>query len=113
MKPDPETGRSAMVDRQRLPNRRGNVSFGFEHEGFTYRATAGHFVDGALAEIFLDVPGKMGTPLQSNANTAAMLASLLLQHGVAPEAIGHSISGPIAVALAEFAKPLEHGEYSV
>jgi hypothetical protein len=52
---------------------------------FTYRASAGHFADGALAEIFLDVPGKLGTPLQSNANTAAVLTSLPLQHGVAPE----------------------------
>ena len=69
MNPDQETERSAMVDRQRLPNRRGNVSFGFKYEGFDYRATAGHFDDGRLAEIFLDVPGKLGTPLQSNANT--------------------------------------------
>jgi hypothetical protein len=112
MKPDQETERSATVDRQRLPSRRGNISFGFEFEGFTYRASAGHFDDGRLAEIFLDVPGKLGTPLQSNANTAAMLASLLLQHGVAPEAISHSISGPIAVALAEFAKPLQQGGHS-
>ena len=112
MNPDQETERSAMVDRQRLPNRRGNVSFGFKYEGFDYRATAGHFADGTLAEIFLDVPGKLGTPLQSNANTAAMLASLLLQHGVAPEVISHSITGPISIALAEFSKPLQQGEHS-
>ena len=101
-----------MTNRKRLPDRRHNVAFSFEFEGFTYRASAGHFADGALAEIFLDVPGKLGTPLQSNANTAAMLASLLLQHGVTPEDISHSISGPIAVALAEFAKPLQQGEHS-
>jgi hypothetical protein len=112
MNADQETERRAAVDRQRLPNRRGNVSFGLEYEGFSYRATAGRFVDGTLAEIFLDVAGKLETPLQSNANTAAVLASLLLQHGVAPEAISHSISGPIAVALAEFAKPLQQGEHS-
>ena len=93
------------ANRRRLPDRRGNVSFGFEFEGFTYRASAGHFSGGSLAEIFLDVPGKMGTALQTNANTAALLTSLLLQHGVAPEVIGHSISGPIAIALAEFMKP--------
>jgi hypothetical protein len=91
-----------MNSRKRLPNRRGNVSFGFEFEGFFYRATAGHFDDGTLAEIFLDVPGKLGTPLQSNADTAAILTSLLLQNGVEPAAIRHSVTGPIAVALAEF-----------
>jgi hypothetical protein len=107
---DQETGNSAPVDRQRLPNRRGNVSFGFKYEGFTYRATAGHFDDGRLAEIFLDVPGKLGTPLQSNADTTAILASLLLQHGVAPEVISHSIAGPISIALAEFSKAFEQGE---
>jgi hypothetical protein len=85
--------------RQRLKDRRGNFSFGFEFEGFTYRATASRFDDGRLAEIFLDVPGKLGTPLQSNANTAAILASLLLQYGVAPEHIQHSVTGPISIAL--------------
>ena len=101
-----------MTNRKRLPDRRGNVSFGFDFEGFTYRATAGHFDDGTLAEIFLDVPGKLGTPLQSNANTAAVLTSLLLQHGVAPEVISHSITGPISIALAEFSKALQRGEHS-
>jgi hypothetical protein len=85
--------------RELLPNRRTNSSFSFEHEGHPYRATAGWFADGRLAEIFLHAPGKMGTPLQSNADTAAILTSLLLQHGVDPEVIRHSITGPIAIAL--------------
>jgi ribonucleoside-diphosphate reductase alpha chain len=87
--------------RKRLPNRRANTSIGFQCEGFHYRATAGYFDGGGLAEIFLEVPGKAGTPLESNANTAAILTSLLLQHGVAPDAIRHSVSGPIAVALSK------------
>jgi hypothetical protein len=85
--------------RKRLPNRRPNTSFGFECEGFCYRTTAGYFADGGLAEIFLEVPGKAGTPLESNANTAAILTSLLLQHGVAPDVIRHSVAGPVAIAL--------------
>jgi hypothetical protein len=93
-----------VTDRKRLPNRRGNVSFGFEFEGFAYRATASHFDDGALAEIFLHVPGKLGTPLQSNADTAAILTSLLLQYGVAPDVIRHSVTGPIGIALAKFSE---------
>jgi hypothetical protein len=90
-----------MNDRERLPNRRANSSFSFEFEGHRYRATASRFADERLAEIFLDT-GKSGTPLQSNAHTAAILTSLLLQHGVAPDVIRHSAAGPIAVALARF-----------
>jgi hypothetical protein len=93
-----------MANRERLPNRRVNTSFSFEYEGHEYRATAGHFPDGRLAEIFLHAPGKLGTPLQSNADNAAILASLLLQHGVAPDVIRHSVTGPIAIALAKFSE---------
>ena|SRR5258705_13292593 len=94
-----------MTARRKLSNRRGNVSIGFEYEGHKYRATAGYFADdGTLAEIFLHVPGRLGTPLQSNADNAAILASLLLQHNVPPEIIRHSVSGPIAIALSEFSE---------
>jgi hypothetical protein len=58
--------------RQRLPTRRASVAFNFEHEGHRYRATATHFADGRLAEIFLDT-GKINTPLQQNAETSAIL----------------------------------------
>jgi ribonucleoside-diphosphate reductase alpha chain len=86
------------MTRERLPNRRGSLAFTFEHEGHRYRATASRYYDGRLGELFLDT-GKDGTSLQSNAETAAILVSLLLQHGVAPDTIRHSITGPIAVAL--------------
>ena len=84
--------------RARLPNKRPSVAFSFDCEGHHYTATASRFADGRLAEIFLDT-GKINTPLQQNAETAAILVSLLLQHGVAVDAIRHSISGPIAIAL--------------
>ncbi|MDA9539644.1 hypothetical protein ACM41_26450 [Bradyrhizobium sp. CCBAU 21362] len=84
--------------RSALPNKRKSVSFNFEHEGHRYRASASRFADGRLAEIFLDT-GKINTPLQQHAETSAILVSLLLQHGVEPEVIQHSISGPIATAL--------------
>jgi hypothetical protein len=100
--PSSESVKPPPAGRQRLPNRRGNSSFSFEYEGHSYRATAGRFADGRLAEIFLHVPGKLGTPLQSNADTAGILTSLLLQHGVDPEVIRHSITGPIAIALQTF-----------
>jgi ribonucleoside-diphosphate reductase alpha chain len=93
-----------MSERKRLPGKRHSISFNFEHEGFAYRATASRFDDGSLAEIFLDA-GKINTPLQQNAETAAILVSLLLQHGVSETEILHSISGPIATALELAGKP--------
>jgi hypothetical protein len=89
--------------REHLPNRRDNFSFSFEFEQHRYRATAGHFPDGRLAEIFLDTE-KAGTPLQQNAETSAILASLALQHGVHVDTVRHSVRGPISVALNYFSK---------
>jgi ribonucleoside-diphosphate reductase alpha chain len=86
------------MNRERLPNRRRSIAFYFEHEGHSYRATATRYDDGRLAEVFLDT-GKINSPLQKNAETSAILVSLLLQHGVGADEILHSISGPIAVAL--------------
>lgn len=93
-----ETTPAGKAERRRLPNKRRSIAFDFEHEGHRYRATATRFADGGLAEIFLDT-GKINTPLQQNAETSAILVSLLLQHGVAVDVIRHSISGPIATAL--------------
>lgn len=97
--------REALPLRERLPNRRKSLAFNFDYEGHRYRATGSRFADGRLAELFLDVPGKFGTPLQSNAATSAILVSLLLQHGVAPDEIRHSIEGPIATALELAVRP--------
>jgi hypothetical protein len=85
--------------RKRLSNRHGNVTIRIESEGFSYLACGAYFEDGGLAEIFIEAPGKAGTPLESNAKNAAIMVSLLLQYGVAPEVILHSISGPIALAI--------------
>jgi hypothetical protein len=87
-----------------MPTRRVNASYSFNFEGVTYRATISQFPDGRLAELFLDV-GKAGSALQEHASTAAVLASILLQHGVDVEAIKHSCGGPLAVALEHFGKP--------
>ena len=93
---------SPTVHRRRLSSRRLNRTIKLEHEDHQYLATAGFYPDNTLGEIFLHAPGKMGTPLQANADTAAILASLLLQHGVDPQVIRHSITGPIAIALQMF-----------
>jgi L-ascorbate metabolism protein UlaG (beta-lactamase superfamily) len=85
--------------RERLPNRRGNVSFNFLHDGRTYHATATHYQDGRLAEIFLDV-GRAGSTVQQHAEATAVLASLALQSGVEVQTIVHAVSGgPLAAAL--------------
>jgi hypothetical protein len=91
------------MTRHHLANRRANETFTFEFDGHRYRASAGRFPNGELAEIFLDV-SKAGTPLQLNAECAAILTSLALQHGVPPETIHHAVNGPVAVALDYFIK---------
>jgi hypothetical protein len=92
-----------MTSRRRLPDRRANETYTFEYDGHLYRASAGRFPNGELAEIFLDV-AKAGTPLQLNAECVAILTSLALQHGVPPETIRHAVNGPVAVALDHFIK---------
>jgi hypothetical protein len=87
------------MSRYVLSNRRRNEAIIFEYSGVKYRASFGRFPSGELAEVFLDVPGKFGSMLQQHAETAAILVSLLLQHGVAVSTIKHSITGAIAHAL--------------
>jgi hypothetical protein len=92
-----------MSQRRRLPNRRANEACCFEYDGHRYHASAGRFPNGDLAELFLDV-AKAGTPLHLNAECAAILTSLALQHGVPPETIRRAVNGPIAIALDHFEK---------
>ena len=91
-----------MARRKILPNRRASFGFEFEHSGTRYVATVSKFSDGRLAEIFIDAP-KPGSMIAEFASDAAVLASLLLQHGITAAAIKHSISGPLATALAKVA----------
>ncbi len=86
------------MTRAHLPNRRGSLLFQFKHSGVEYTATISKFSDGRLAEIFID-SRRPNSQLAEHANDAAVLASLLLQHGVTAAAIRHSISGPLGVAL--------------
>lgn len=90
--------RASPTKRERLPNRRRSEIFGFEHDGHRYLATVSRFADGRPAELFLGC-GKAGAAVSAHAQDAAILTSLLLQHGVSPAAIEHWVSGPIATAL--------------
>src|SRR4051794_5726335 len=91
-----------MSERQRLPDRRGNDSIAFRFENHDYLARAGHFADGRLAEIFLHVPGKLGSSLQSNADNAAILASIALQYGADPEIIRHACQARLLLRSLSF-----------
>jgi hypothetical protein len=87
-----------MPERRRLPNRRRSEVFQFEHYAAKYTATISRFSNGDIAEIFID-HSQPNSQLAEFANDAAVLASLLLQHGITVAAIGHSISGRLATAL--------------
>jgi hypothetical protein len=91
--------RRIISGRERLPNRRASERFSFEHGGLAYTATISRYSDGRPGEIFLDC-NKVNSAAAVHAQDSAVLASLLLQHGVSAATIRHSISGPIATALA-------------
>ena len=54
---------SGLVERKRLPNRRGHEVIEFTHNGFGYTAGIGRFDDGKLAEVFLNAD-KIGTAIK-------------------------------------------------
>ena len=62
---------SDLVERKRLPNRRGHEVVEFTHNGFGYTAGVGHFDDGKLAEVFLNAD-KVGTAIETQARDAAI-----------------------------------------
>ena len=80
-----------MTNRTRLPNRRNAIAFGFQHGHQSYRAQVGHFPEGiGIAELFLDA-AKPDSTLDAFAADAAILISLLLQHGASVAEIGHAL----------------------
>ena len=95
-----------MSERRRLPNRRASESFDLESQGLRYTATISRYVDGAVAEIFLQ-NHKAGSMAGINACDAAVVCSLALQHGVPLDVIRRALmrdangraSGPLATAL--------------
>jgi hypothetical protein len=104
-----------MNARRRLPHRRGAVALDIEHAGHRYRMHVGYFPDGALGEVFLDA-AKQNSGLDAFAADAAILVSLLLQHGATPAEIGHalrrapdgtaaSLVGAVVDRLAEMGRP--------
>jgi hypothetical protein len=72
--------------RQRLPNRRLAVTFGFEPLGLRYVCTVGRFADGRVAEIFVQ-NHKPNSAADTSARDCAIAVSLALQYGANLETI--------------------------
>jgi hypothetical protein len=75
-----------MTMRQRLPNRRRCESFEFRHAGMDLTATAGHYRDGRIAEIFIS-SNRSGSPIEAVARDSAIAVSIALQFGADIETI--------------------------
>ena len=92
--------------RDRLPNRRLHWLYRFECDGQVYTGGIGRFDDGRIAEIFIN-GAKVGSAAEANAQDAAIVASLALQHGCPLETIHHALirtggsGGPLAALLDE------------
>jgi hypothetical protein len=91
--------------RDRLKDRRPHWLYRFECDGQSYTGGIGRFDDGRIAEIFIN-GSKVGTAAETNAQDAAVVASLALQHGCPLETIRHALArtgssaGPLATLLA-------------
>jgi ribonucleoside-diphosphate reductase alpha chain len=90
--------------RESLPTRRAHWLIAFECAGQRYVGGYGRFPDGRLAEVFID-GAKIGADAASNAQDAAVVASLAFQHGCPPEVVRHALArkggsaGPLAALL--------------
>jgi hypothetical protein len=105
---------SDSAPRQRLPNRRPHWLYRFECDGQIYTGGIGRFDDGRIAEIFIN-GAKVGSAAEANAQDAAIVASLALQHGCPIETIHHALArsggstGPLATLLNEVERQSEEG----
>ncbi|BCA00020.1 TSCPD domain-containing protein [Bradyrhizobium diazoefficiens] len=96
--------------RTRLRDRRAHWLFRFECDGQSYTGGIGRFEDGTIAEVFINGT-KVGTAAKTNAQDAAIVASLALQHGCPVETIRHALArsggatGPLATLLNEVERP--------
>src|SRR5262249_36958802 len=70
----------ASNSRRRLPQRRSAIAVELEHAGHRFRMQIGRFPDGVQGEVYLDA-AKQNSALDALAADAAILISLLLQHG--------------------------------
>jgi hypothetical protein len=84
------SGESPMSARTHLPSRRRAVAEEIIHRDARYRVHVGFFQDDKPAELFINAQRQNST-LDAFAGDSAILVSLLLQHGITPREIGHSL----------------------
>ena len=76
--------------RQRLPNRRENETVDLVFDGHRYHVTVGFALDGQPREVFCH-GGKVGSGMDLILDDACVALSLLLQHGIDPQGLAHSM----------------------
>jgi hypothetical protein len=97
------------ASRERLADRRNHWLYRFQSGDQHFTGGIGRFSDGRIAEIFIN-GSKVGSAAESNAQDAAIVASLALQHGCPLDTIRHALarsggaSGPLATLLNEVEK---------
>ncbi len=80
----------APTPRQRLPNRRENETVDLVFDGHRYHGTVGFALDGRPREVFCH-GGKVGSAMDLILDDACVALSLLLQYGIEPRDLGHSM----------------------
>jgi ribonucleoside-diphosphate reductase alpha chain len=94
------------MTRQRLPNRRGSITFAVEAVGLTFTVTASRFDSGDIAETFIQ-NHRTNSAAGILASDCAIAASLALQFGCPVETLRRALSrdtqgratGPLGAAL--------------
>ena len=94
------------MNRAQLPTRRQSENFTFEVDGLCFTATASHFPNGDLAELFLNNHKNGAKPIPTRAMRAILL-SFALQYGADVEVIRRALCrdshdralGPVGAAL--------------
>ena len=71
------------MTRERLPQRRPNLTVDLDFDGTRYAVTVGYRVDGRPGEVFTH-GAKVGSMMDALLDDACVVVSLLLQHGVQP-----------------------------
>ena len=96
--------------RRRLPDRRAHELVNFEHGGQRYIGGVGRFLEGGIAELFINA-AKAGSDLEATAQEAALVVSLALQHGCPLETVRHALTrdgvagGPLGALLLAIEQP--------
>lgn len=78
------------MTRKTLPNRRYSETFDISCLGSNYAVQVGYYPEGQVGEIFIN-SHRVGSQADINARDAAVLLSLALQNGIAPDDVIESL----------------------